>query len=60
MKRRSEAGQAIAAVAFGLVALVGVVGLAIDMGYMRYEKRRLQSAADSAAIAHRAGARAAR
>jgi Flp pilus assembly protein TadG len=51
MKRRSEAGQAIAAVAFGLVALVGVVGLAIDMGYMRYEKRRLQSAADSAAIA---------
>jgi hypothetical protein len=51
MKRRSEAGQAIAAVAFGLVALVGIVGLAIDMGYMRYQKRRMQSAADSAAIA---------
>jgi hypothetical protein len=51
MKRRSEAGQTIAAVAFGLVALIGIVGLAIDMGYMRYQKRRLQSAADSAAIA---------
>ncbi len=51
MKRRSEAGQAIAAVAVGLVMLIGVVGLAIDMGYMRFTKRRMQAAADSAAIA---------
>ncbi|MGH9744868.1 MAG: pilus assembly protein TadG-related protein [Candidatus Acidiferrales bacterium] len=51
IKRNPETGQALAAVALGLVALIGIVGLAIDMGYMRYEKRRLQSAADSAAIA---------
>jgi hypothetical protein len=51
MKRNREAGQALAAVALAMVALIGIIGLAIDMGYMRYEKRRLQSAADSAAIA---------
>jgi len=51
MKRKSEAGQAIASVALGLVVLTGIVGLAIDMGYLRYQKRRMQSAADSAAIA---------
>jgi hypothetical protein len=51
MKRNREAGQAIASVALGLVVLTGIVGLAIDMGYLRYEKRRMQSAADSAAIA---------
>jgi hypothetical protein len=51
MKRKREAGQAIASVALGLVVLTGIVGLAIDMGYLRYAKRRMQSAADSAAIA---------
>lgn len=51
MKRNREAGQAIASVALGLVVLTGIVGLAIDMGYLRYQKRRMQSAADSAAIA---------
>jgi Putative Flp pilus-assembly TadE/G-like len=33
------------------VALIAVIGLSIDMGYLRYTKRRLQTAADSAAIA---------
>jgi hypothetical protein len=51
MKRNRESGQAIASVALGLVVLTGIVGLAIDMGYLRYAKRRMQSAADSAAIA---------
>jgi Flp pilus assembly protein TadG len=51
MMRNREAGQAIASVALGLVVLTGIVGLAIDMGYLRYAKRRMQSAADSAAIA---------
>ena len=50
--RKEEAGQAlIAAVAALGVALMGFAGLGIDMGYMRYEKRLQQTAADGAAIA---------
>ena len=52
MTRKSEAGQALV---LGLVILslflIGVAGLGIDMGYMRYEKRLMQTAADAAAIA---------
>jgi hypothetical protein len=51
MKRYRESGQALVFVALSLVVLTAVVGLAIDMGYLRYTKRRLQTAADSAAIA---------
>jgi uncharacterized membrane protein len=51
MKRRSEAGQALVSVAFGMLVLCAVMGLAIDIGYLRYLKRELQTAADSAAIA---------
>jgi Flp pilus assembly protein TadG len=51
MKRRSEAGQTIALVALGMLTFLAAAGLAIDMGYMRYEKRIMQAAADSAAIA---------
>jgi Flp pilus assembly protein TadG len=52
MTRKNEAGQALV---FGVLALslllMGFAGLGIDMGYLRYEKRLQQSAADSAAIA---------
>jgi Flp pilus assembly protein TadG len=51
MKRNRESGQALVFVGLSLVVLTAVVGLAIDMGYLRYTKRRLQTAADSAAIA---------
>ena len=51
MKRNRESGQALFFVGFSLVVLTAVVGLSIDMGYLRYTKRRLQTAADSAAIA---------
>lgn len=34
----------------GLVTMVGFAGLAIDVGYMQWEKRRMQSAADAAAM----------
>jgi Flp pilus assembly protein TadG len=51
MKRNRETGQALVFVGLSLVVLTAVVGLAIDMGYLRYTKRRLQTAADSAAIA---------
>ena len=51
MKRNRQDGQALVLVALTLLVLVGIVGLSIDMGYLRYAKRRLQTAADSAAIA---------
>jgi Flp pilus assembly protein TadG len=51
VKRNRESGQALVFVGLGLVVLIAAVGLAIDMGYLRYTKRRLQTAADSAAIA---------
>jgi hypothetical protein len=51
MQRHREAGQALVFVGFSLVVLIAVLGLSIDMGYLRYTKRRLQTAADSAAIA---------
>ena len=49
--RSRQAGQALISVAFGMVVLGSIMGLAIDIGYMRYVKRELQTAVDSAAIA---------
>lgn len=49
--RRSEAGQTIALVSFGMITFLAAAGLAVDMGYLRYERRLMQSAADSAALA---------
>lgn len=46
-----EAGQAIVVVALSLVVILAILGLAVDMGYLRYMKRQLQTAADAAAMA---------
>ena len=51
LRSKRQSGQALVAATFGLVALIGATGLAIDMGYLRYQKRLQQSAADSAALA---------
>ena len=51
MKRNRQAGQALVLASFGLTVFMLAAGLAIDMGYLRYQKRRMQTAADSAAIA---------
>src|ERR1700688_3766594 len=51
IKRRNEAGQTLPIVALGMLTFLAAAGLAIDMGYLRYEKRVMQSAADSAALA---------
>jgi hypothetical protein len=52
MTRKNESGQALI---FGVTALglllLGFTGLGIDIGYMRYEKRLQQTAADNAALA---------
>lgn len=50
-KVRRQRGQALPLFAFCMIALIGFMGLAIDMGYLRLVKRKMQSAADSAAIA---------
>jgi hypothetical protein len=49
--RNPESGQSLALVAVGMIALVGILGLAVDTGYLRYVHREMQSAADAAAIA---------
>ena len=52
MTRKNQSGQALIAAVVGLgILLMGFAGLGIDMGYLRYEKRLLQTAADGAAIA---------
>src|SRR5258707_1315434 len=50
-KLNRQSGQALITVAFGMVVMLGAAGLAVDMGYLRYERRLQQSAADSAALA---------
>jgi len=49
--RNREAGQTLVLAALGLTVLMLAAGLSIDMGYLRYERRRIQAAADSAALA---------
>ena len=51
LRNTRQSGQALVAATFGLVALLAATGLAIDMGFLRYQKRLEQSAADSAALA---------
>jgi Putative Flp pilus-assembly TadE/G-like len=50
-RNKSEKGQAIVVMAFALVGLLAFMALAVDVGFLRYEKRLLQTAADAAAIA---------
>jgi Putative Flp pilus-assembly TadE/G-like len=51
MTRKTEAGQALALTAVALIVVLGITGMSIDMGVLRYQKRLEQSAADAAAIA---------
>jgi hypothetical protein len=48
---RCESGQAFVFVAFALMALVGMAALVIDVGSWYQADRRLQTAADAAALA---------
>ena len=49
--RRNDSGQALVFVALSMFVLIGILGLAIDMGNMRYVKRQMQTLADAAAMA---------
>jgi len=46
-----QTGQAIIMVTLALMAMFGLVGMAIDMGWSMFTRRSAQSAADSAAFA---------
>jgi hypothetical protein len=45
-----ESGDALVIGALGLVAIVGFAGLAIDVGQLRFEKRKMQAVVDAAAL----------
>lgn len=49
--RREERGASVAIVAMLFTCLIGGAGLSIDAGNLAYQRSRLQSSADSAAIA---------
>lgn len=49
-KFQREPGQAIVLIAFIMIALIGMLGLAIDGGRLFYLKRDLQNAADAGAV----------
>ena len=46
-----ERGQVMALVVIALIPLLGMAGLALDIGYAYYSQRTLQSSADAAALA---------
>ena len=48
---RSESGQAVIVTAVMMAVIIGFLGLGIDVGNLRYAKRKLQLAADAAATA---------
>lgn len=50
-RRAGERGQVLVLSAFGLVALLGMTGLAIDVGIATIQRRQAQNAADAAALA---------
>jgi hypothetical protein len=50
-KNRSERGQALILIAFGIIVLVGFTALAVDGGMTLSDRRQAQNAADSAALA---------
>jgi len=51
LDRKLERGQSVVMVALAIVALVAMVGLAIDGGYAYAQRRLIQNLADSAALA---------
>jgi len=48
--RKNQKGAVAIVYALTVVVSVGFAGLAIDVGYLQWEKRRIQSAADAAAM----------
>jgi hypothetical protein len=49
-RRSGQHGFITVAYAAMLIGIMGFTGLAVDVGYLQYEKRRIQAAADAAAM----------
>lgn len=50
-RKKTSRGQAILLITVALIPLMGLAGLAMDIGYMQYTQRSAQTAADAAALA---------
>lgn len=50
-RKQRQNGQALVMVAVSIVAMCGILGLAVDFGWAFYVKRAAQTAADAAALA---------
>src|SRR5512134_81073 len=50
-RNRGELGQVIVMVTLVLFAMVGIMGLAVDLGWSYFTKKSAQTAADAAALA---------
>ena len=51
LSRTKRAGQALILITLGLIPMFGLVGLAVDLGWMEFVKKSAQTAADAAAMA---------
>jgi len=49
--RKSDGGQALVMTLLAMPFVCGILGLAIDVGYLEHIKRQMQTAADAAALA---------
>src|SRR5690349_14280603 len=49
-RRRGERGQTLVVVALLAAILIGILGLAVDVGYAYSERRQIQNAADASAL----------
>src|SRR5438105_15276384 len=50
-RRRKSGGQALVMITFALIAMCGLIGLAVDLGWSFFVKKTAQAAADGAAQA---------
>lgn len=49
--KTDQSGQSLVLVALSLMVLLGVASIAVDYGYLAWQKRQIQNAADAAALA---------
>ena len=50
-RKKTSGGQAIVMVTLSLMAMTGMMGLAVDLGWSFFVKKEAQAAADGAALA---------